>query len=176
MVDAVDGWGVGGPSRSHVTRGDALKVGDAISVDHPVVGLATDKKGAFADPTISGNIGGGVLKRYVVTFDYANNTMYVKPTTGPVADLDSYDRAGSWFNIDGDAFKVIDVTAGGPADQAGLKVGDEIAAIDGTPAKDLHLFAVRERLRNTAPGTVVRFTVLRDGKPVDLKVTLRDQI
>jgi len=172
-VDAVEGWGVGGPSRSHVVRGDALKVGDAISVAHPVVGMATDKKGSFADPTISGNIGGGVLKRYVVTFDYANNTMYVKPTTGPVTDLDTYDRAGSWFNIEGDDFKVIDVTKGGPADQAGLKPGDLIAAIDGTPAKDLHLYAVRLRLRDDAPGTVVDFR-LKDGR--DLKVTLRDQI
>ncbi len=172
-VDAVEGWGVGGPSRSHVTRGDALKVADAISVDHPVVGMATDKKGAFADPTISGNIGGGVLKRYVVTFDYANNTMYVKPTTGSVADLDTYDRAGSWFNVDGDDFKVIDVTKGGPAEQAGLKPGDVIVAIDGTAAKDLHLYAVRQRLRDGAPGTVVDFR-LKDGR--DLKVTLRDQI
>ena len=172
-VDAVDGWGVGGPSRSHVTRGDALRVAGAISVDHPIVGLATDKKGSFADPTISGNIGGGVLKRYVVTFDYAHNMMYVKPTTGSVTDLDTYDRAGAWFNVDDDAFKVIDVTKGGPAEQAGLKIGDEIAAIDGVPAKDLHLYAVRERLRDTAPGTVVDFR-LKDGR--DLKVTLRDQI
>ena len=172
-VEAVDGWGVGGPSRSHVTRGDALKVGAGISVDHPIVGLATDKKGSFADPTISGNIGGGVLKRYVVTFDYANNTMYVKPTTGPVTDLDTYDRVGSWFNIDGDDFKVIDVTKGGPADRAGLKIGDVIAAIDGKPAKDLHLYEVRQHLRDEAPGTVVDFH-LKDGR--DLKITLRDQL
>ena len=172
-VEAVDGWGVGGPSRSVVARGDALNVGDAILVDHPIVGMATDKKGSFADPTISGNIGGGVLKRYVVTFDYTRNVMYVKPTSGPVSDLDTYDRAGSWFNVDGDAFKVIDVTKGGPADQAGLKVGDEIATIDGASAKDLHLYAVRQRLRDDAPGTVVTFG-LKSGK--DVKITLRDQI
>ncbi len=73
-VEAVDGWGVGGPSRSRVLRGGVLKIGPSIEVDNPVVGMGTDKAGAFADPSIAGNIGGGILKRFVVTFDYANNT------------------------------------------------------------------------------------------------------
>ncbi|MEJ1968760.1 MAG: aspartyl protease family protein [Rhizomicrobium sp.] len=175
-VDAVDGWGVGGPSRSHVIRGGALKIGDAVTVDHPVVGLGTDTGGAFADPTLAGNIGGGVLKRFVVTFDYGHNTMYLRPTAAPVDDLDTYDRAGTWFNIEGANYKVISVTKGGPADQAGLKEGDVIAAVDGKPAATLDLPALRQRLRDEAPGTVVTFAVLRDGKPTDLKVTLRDQI
>jgi hypothetical protein len=176
IVEAVDGWGVGGASRARVMRGGALKIGDAAVIDHPVVGMGTDKAGAFADPTLSGNIGGGVLKRFVVTFDYANNTMYLKPTTGPVTDLDSYDRAGTWFNIDGANYKVISVTKGSPADQAGLKEGDTITAIDGKSPATLDLPSLRQHLRDDAPGTVLTLTIQRDGKPTDLKVTLRDQI
>ncbi|MEI9997306.1 MAG: aspartyl protease family protein [Rhizomicrobium sp.] len=175
-VDAVDGWGVGGPSRSHVVRGGVLKIGDAATVDRIVVGLGTDTGGAFADPSISGNIGGGVLKRFVVTFDYGHNTMYLKPTAAPVDDLDTYDRAGAWFNIDGANYKVIDVTKGGPADVAGLKEGDVITAIDGKSVSGLVLPEVRQRFRDDAPGTAVTLTVLRDGKPTRLVVTLRDLI
>ena len=173
VVEAVDGWGVGGASHSRVMRGGPLKIGSIEAAEHPVVGMGIDKKGALADPTISGNIGGGILKRFVVTFDYANNVMYLKPVTGTVSDLDSYDRAGSWFNIDSDGFKVIDVTRGGPAEAAGLKVGDVIVAVDGKPVSGSALAALRERLRNAAPGSVVTFH-LASGK--DMKITLKDQI
>ncbi|MGZ6007108.1 MAG: PDZ domain-containing protein [Rhizomicrobium sp.] len=175
-VTAVDGWGVGGPSRARVMRGGVLRIGTAIEVDHPVTGMGTDKAGAFADPSLSGNIGGGILKRFVVTFDYGHSTMYLKPAAGPIADLDTYDRAGTWFNVEPEGFKVIEVTAGGPADAAGLKAGDVITAIDGKPVSDIALPDARQRLRDDPVGTVVAFSVQRDGKPVEIKVTLRDQI
>jgi len=138
--------------------------------------MGTDKAGAFADPSLSGNIGGGILKRFVVTFDYGHSTMYLKPVAGPVADLDTYDRAGTWFNVEPEGFKVIEVTAGGPADAAGLKAGDVITAIDGKPVSDIALPDARQRLRDDPAGTVVTFSVQRDSKPVEIKVTLRDQI
>ncbi|HEX4301268.1 MAG TPA: aspartyl protease family protein [Rhizomicrobium sp.] len=173
-VDAVDGWGVGGPSRAHTVRGGILKIGAAgIEIDHPVTGFGTDTAGAFADPSLSGNIGGGILKRFVVTFDYAHNTMYFKPVSGPVADLDTYDRAGTWFNVEPEGFKVIAVTTGSPADTAGLKEGDVITAVDGKPFADLPLPDLRQRLRDDPVGTLVTFH-LASGK--DIKITLKDQI
>ena len=171
-VDAIDGWGVGGPSTSHVIRGGVLKIGP-VAVAHPVVGMGTDKAGAFADPTLSGNIGGGILKRFVVTFDYAGNTMYLKPVPGPVADLDSYDRAGTWFNLEPEGFTVVAVTAGGPAEAAGLRQGDVITAVDGKPFAGLDLPALRQRLRDDPVGTVVTLR-LKSGK--DVKIVLKDQI
>jgi hypothetical protein len=172
-VDAVDGWGVGGPSRAHTVRGGILKIGGGIEVDHPVTGFGTDKKGAFADPTNSGNIGGGILKRYVVTFDYAHNVMYLKPITGPIADLDTYDRAGTWFNVLPEGFKVVAVTAGSPADMAGLKEGDVITQVDGKPFTAVPLPDLRQRLRTDPVGTRVTFH-LATGKNV--KIVLKDQI
>jgi hypothetical protein len=172
-VDAVDGWGVGGPTNSYMISGGELKIGSAIVVAHPVTGFATDTAGSFADPTISGNIGGGILKRFVVTFDYGHSTMYLKPVGGPVADLDTYDRAGLWFNVAANGFKVVAVTKGGPADMAGFKEGDVITAVDGKPVTGDVLPGVRQRLRNDPPGTVVTFH-LAGGK--DVKITLKDQI
>jgi len=175
-VDAVDGWGVGGPSRARVLRGGNLILGTAISVAHPVTGMGTDKAGAFADPSLSGNIGGGVLKRFVVTFDYGHATMYLKPVVSPVVDLDTYDRAGAWFNVESEGFKVVAVTPAGPAEAAGLKAGDVITAIDGKPVSAIALPDARLRLRNDPVGTVVTFSILRAGTSSDIKITLRDQI
>jgi hypothetical protein len=171
-VDAVTGWGVGGPSRSVAIRGDTLALG-AMTVKGPVVELSTDKGGAFADAAISGNIGAGILKRYVVTLDYEHAIMYLKPIATPVADLDTFDRAGLWINQSDGGYSVVDVTKGAPADAAGLKVGDEITAVDGKPAKTVPIYEMRRILRNDAAGTVVTFT-LKTGK--DIRVALRDLI
>lgn len=172
---SVTGWGIGGPTSSHVIRGHDLVIG-GLPVDAPVVLLSTDTKGASADPSQSGNIGGGVLKRFVVTLDYAHDTMYLKPVTQTVDDLDTNDRSGMWINEDTAGYKVVDVTAGGPSDQAGLKPGDEIVAVDGKSATGIPLYEIRKDLRTEAPGTVVKFTVKRGGDTKDVSITLRDLI
>lgn len=171
-VDAVTGWGIGGPTRSVALRGRTLKLG-AADIAGAVVELSTDKGGAMADDSMAGNIGAGVLKRFVVTLDYEHTTMYLKPVAAPMADLDTFDRAGMWFNEGGDGYTVVDVTKGTPAEQAGFKAGDEITAVDGKPAKSIPLYEARRELRNRAPGTVVTFAVKGKG---DVKVTLRDLI
>jgi serine protease Do len=56
-----------------------------------------------------------------------------------------------------------------PAERAGVKAGDVITSFDGEKVRSAKQLA---RLVNeTAPGRIVATTVLRDGKPVDLKVT-----
>jgi hypothetical protein len=174
-VDAMTGWGVGGPTRSRVLRGQTLSLGPQ-TVQKPVVEVSTDKLGAMADPSIAGNIGAAILKRYVVTLDYGHQTMYLKPVASPVEDLDTFDRAGLWINQASDGFTVVDVMKNAPADQAGLKSGDMIVAVDGKPASSLKLYEVRKQLRDEAPGTIVQLAVRRGGEQKNLAVTLRDLI
>jgi len=174
-VDAVTGWGVGGPTRSVAVRGGDLKLG-GFDIKGPVVEVSTDKGGAFAGKNESGNIGAGILKRFIVTLDYEHQTMYVKPVTVPVADLDTFDRSGMWINEDDAGYKVVDVTKGAPAEQAGLKAGDEIVAVDGKPAKSIPVYEMRKRLRDEAPGTVVKFAVKRGSETKDVSVKLKDLI
>jgi C-terminal processing protease CtpA/Prc len=114
-----------------------------------------------------------VLKRFVVTFDYDNSTMYLKPYEGLHSDIDTFDRSGMWINAVPEGFKVIDITKGGPAEAAGLAKDDVITAIDGKPAADMNLPLVREMWRNWKPGTIVRLSVKGKG---DVQVTLRDLI
>jgi hypothetical protein len=174
-IDAVTGWGIGGPSRGITLRGDSLSIG-AVTIDRPVVEISTDKGGDFTDGSIAGNIGAGILKRYIVTLDYEHATIYLKPVTVAVSDLDTFDRAGLWINESDDGYQVVDVTKGAPSDLAGLKVGDDIVAVDGKPAKSIPLYEIRRQLRDEAPGTVVSFTVKRGDTTASVPVTLRDLI
>lgn len=174
-VDMVTGWGIGGPTRGVVSRGGTLELG-SIPVHGPVVEFSTDKGGAMADASLAGNIGAGVLKRFIVTLDYEHMTMYLKPVTTPVPDLDTFDRAGLWINENDAGYTVVDVTKDAPAEKAGLKIGDVITAVDGKPAKSIPLYDMRRQLRDEAPGTVVTFAVKRGGETKDVAVTLRDLI
>jgi len=174
-VEGIAGWGTGGPSREYTFRGDTLSIGQ-VSVTGLVTGLSEDKGGAFADPTIAGNIGGGVLKQFVVTFDYGRRVMYLKRLSGPIADLNTFDRAGLWFNREGDGFRIADVVAHAPADDAGLRRNDLIVTVDGQKASKIDMPALRYRIRNDPPGTAVQVEAIRGGQKVSAKVILRDLI
>jgi hypothetical protein len=171
-IQAQTGWGVGGPTHSEVFKGGTLKLGN-VTIDHPLTMVSTDKGGAGSVESFPSNVGGGVLKRFAVTFDYDNSTMYLKPIEGAVTDLDTFDRSGMWVNAVPEGLKVIDITKGGPAEGAGLAKDDVIIAIDGKPAAGISLPETRERLRNEKPGTVMTLAVKGKG---DVKITLRDMI
>jgi len=172
-VDAMTGWGVGGASYGYSFRGATLTLGP-VTIDHPLTSISTDKGGAGGSSAFPNNVGGGILKRFVVTLDYDHSTMYLKPIAGSVADLDTFDRSGMWINAADDGFKVIDVTKGGPAEAAGLAKGDIIASVDGKPANAIPLYEMRQRLRNAAPGTPVALAVKRGEATRDVTLQLRD--
>lgn len=175
-VVAVDGWGVGGSATSYVTRGKLLTIGP-VQIPEVVTALSVQKKGAFATPAYQGNIGGAILKHFVVTFDYANHTMYLKPiAAAPLKSVGHFDRSGMWINQAKDGMRVMDVTAKGPAEAVGIRTGDVITAVDGKPATSLHVYDLRETLSHDAPGTVVHFTLKRGSATHEVAVTLRDQI
>lgn len=173
-VEALSGWGVGGGVRSLFTRAKTLKLG-SVEVPAPVTDLALVEKGALANRYLAGNVGGGVLKRFDVTFDYGKKRLFLQPNQS-FSRPDSYDRAGLWLNRDETGFKVMDVTLNGPAAEAGLKAGDVITAIDGRSAAGLVLPEVRDRFKTFAPGTSVRLTVQAGAGTREVTLVLRDLV
>jgi serine protease Do len=67
---------------------------------------------------------------------------------------------------------VSNVTAGGAADQAGIKRGDVILNYQGRTVVDTNSF--RNEIAATKPGTTIALNVLRDGKPYEVKATLSE--
>ena len=172
---ALTGWGVGGPSYGYVFRGKDLRLGD-VTVKSPLTEFNLDKGGVGATEAFPNNIGGGLLKRFVVTFDYDHQLMYLKPIAGKVDDLDTFDRSGMWLNVADKGFGIVNVGEGTPAAKAGIAAGDIVVAVDGKAASSMHLYDLRRRLRNDPPGTQVALTVERNGKPRTVTLVLRDLI
>ena len=65
---------------------------------------------------------------------------------------------------------VTSVDADGPAAKAGLKAGDVVVKLGSDAVADSH--DLREAVARAEGGSEVTVTVQRDGKPVELKVTL----
>lgn len=172
---AVAGWGVGGPARALLARGGKLTLGEGVVVEGPVVDISLQKKGGFTDRYGAGNVGGAILKRFTVTFDYGRQQVTFEPNGAP-AGPEPHDRSGLWLNLAGDAFEVMDVVKGGPGAKAGLRVGDRIVAVDGTAAGTLGLPAAREKLRTEPPGREVRLTVEAGGKRREVTLVLADLV
>ena len=172
--EAVVGWGVGGPSRGRPAHFGTLKLGDR-EINGVVGDLYTGDKGAFANPDMSGNLGGGVLRRFTVAFDYGAKRMYLAPNAD-FAKPDDFDRSGLFLLGDGDALLVADVAPDSAAARAGLKAKDRIVAIGGEAAATKSLIAMRAKLRELPAGTRVKIERVRDGKKETVEIVLADRI
>jgi PDZ domain/Aspartyl protease len=172
---AVTGYGVGGPSRSHVVRMPSVAIG-SITINDPVVDLSEARAGSFSDPNYDGNVGSGLLKSFVVTFDYTRRIMYLKRIEPVPPDVGTFDRSGLWINAHDDGYQITDVAPGSAGARAGLAVHDLITQVDGSPVTDEGLSDMRQRLRSEPPGTQVRLAVRRGSQVLTVTLVLRDRV
>jgi serine protease Do len=73
----------------------------------------------------------------------------------------------------GSGVTVSDITAGSPADQAGIKVGDTIVSVDGKEVKNGDELV--SEIASRKPGTKVNLGLIRSGKKQELSVTVTDR-
>ncbi len=140
------GRGIGGEVPLPVGRAESISFG-GFKLERPVT--AFPSSGTFGGEGIAGNIGTAVLRRFRVVFDYSRGRLHLEPAKN-FNDPFELDMSGLGLASEGPTFtglKVARVLPGTPAAEAGLRQGDELVAIDGRPAADFKLMAVREMLR-----------------------------
>ena len=174
-TSAVTGWGVGGPARSYMVRLKSLELG-RVEVEHIAAGLSEAEAGSISDPNYDGNVGSALLKRFVVTFDYAHQVMFLKRIKPTPPDVGTFDRSGLWINAKDGGYAVADVARDSAGAAAGIAVGDVIIAIDGKPAAADHLADSRRMLRDLPAGTKVALIIRRGSETRAVTLILRDQI
>ncbi len=79
--ETVIGWGIGGRVMGRVARGGRLRIG-RLDIEAPVLTLPGSDTGVTTAHHVAGNIGGGLLRRFVVCFDYAASAAWL---AGPAA-------------------------------------------------------------------------------------------
>jgi hypothetical protein len=170
----VTGFGFGGAALGKLGRVQSVGIGD-LQLTDLVANFSAQKAGAFAAPFVAANIGGNLLRRFNVTFDYGNGTMTLVPNAA-FSEADAYERSGLFLVRHGNAVVVIDSRPGTPAAAAGIVKGDAIDSVNGAPAGTMLLGDIRKALAQPA-GTIVTLGITsKDGTHRSVKLTLADYV
>ena len=142
------GGGIGGVSRSRVTRIGAFKVA-GVTFESLPTDFSLDPKGG-ASLINAGSLGVKLLSRFVVTFDYPRSRVFFAPTpavhaafvskTTGLTLIETKDASGHPHVV------VAEIAANAPANTSGLNLFDEVLEIDGQQTSALGLIASRRLL------------------------------
>ena len=167
------GRGVGGSSWATIGRIARLQLGTA-ELQMPVTSMYGDSAGVMSSSNFDCNVGGEVLRRFMVYLDYGRKEMILEPLAN-VDDPFEGDMSGAAFRIDsaagGGGVRISDLMPKGPSEAAGLREDDLIISIDGRPAIEYGLEALRRRFRRV--GGEVEFKVRRGQEEQVIRVPVR---
>ncbi|QDK37708.1 aspartyl protease family protein [Bdellovibrio sp. NC01] len=173
QVTTMTGYGIGGSLQTSMAFADDFRIGER-SFANPLIRMMEQDSPAFQEPALGGTLGMGLLRQFNLIFDYSRKTMTLMPAKAWAQDR-SFDRAGMWLSQRDSNFLVADVVPGGPADQAGIRVQDQIVALNGQKTATLDLLTSKEYLKNKDV-VAVQVTVLRNGKQMMAIIKLKDLV
>ena len=128
---------------------------------------------AAGDANAAGVIGAGMLRRFIVTFDFPHHQLFLEPNVH-FGETDQEDKSGLGVVAKGSVLKTFEVSQvlpGSPGAEAGIQKGDVIAGIDQDPSADLSLSAVRNLFRQV--GHKYKLLLERDGKTFEVTLQMR---
>ncbi len=131
-----------------VARIESFQIG-AFQVDAPLATFAQGKLPGDDNKEIAGEIGGGILRRFTVIFDYVRQVV-ILDSNAEIRSDDHEDMSGISIAASGPGLKTFTVTQvrpGTPAASAGVETGDVIAGVDEEAAADITLDALRALFR-----------------------------
>jgi len=152
--------GIGGVSLGAVARLDSFALGPFVVRD-PIVGLSESSEGAFATKRSAGNIGGGILRRFTITFDYEHARIGLEPNDR-LGERETFDRSGIACWTERGVRRAVHVEEDSPAWRAGLRTGDRIVSVNGRASADWDDLELARALQ-AEPGTLVGVRYERDG-------------
>ena len=163
------GRGLNGEINGYIGRVDSLKFGetpmkniiasfpDSLSFSKKFIALSEDRQGS---------IGSELLRRFQVTFNYAEGYILLKPNIRRLKETFEYDMSGLEIRARGENFTnyfVHKVIPDSPADLIGIREEDEILFLDGNSADNLTISDIYKIL-SKKEGKTVSFFMKRNGE------------
>lgn len=172
---SVQAHGVGGGGNVRIARVERLELG-GFALERPITVLQPAGSGRVSAPGTLGNIGGGILSRFKVIFDYQRRRMILE--AGPqIAEPFEADMSGLGLATTPPEYRRVRVSRvldGSPALEAGVQAGDEVETVDGTLVAEIGVPALRERLRRE--GEDVRLQLRRGAERITVTLHTRRMI
>ncbi len=128
-------------------------------------------------PNRHGTLGGEVLSRFFLIFDYFNNQLYLKKNNA-YSRAFHYNKSGLTVAVEYASlhkFRITKIRAGSAAEQAGIKTGDIILKINGFDGNELDLNKVNQFFVRR-DGATLRFLLDRNGEILKKKIQLKSLI
>jgi hypothetical protein len=180
-INAILGRGIGGVITGKIARIKSIKIGK-YELNNLITNFPDDyafsdtlRKGRYSFR--NGSIGGDLLSRFTVIFNFPGEKMYLKKNS-------SY-RKSFYFNLSGltvraigarlREYEISDVRENTSAQRAGILRGDRIISINGVSLQEFELNNVNS-LFNSKPGKKIRVEVLRNGERLKKEFLLESQI
>lgn len=173
-IETVVGRGLLSPIRGKIGRVRSIRLGD-FTVDGVVTSFLNPEHAHAGDSNeTDGNLGAGLLRRFVVTFDHAASRIVLERGT-EFDEPFEHDMSGLAFDLAyGGEREVIAVVDGSPAARAGIEVGDVVVALDGTPIGEFSERVWRDKLR--VDGAHVTLRMRRGDASRDVELVLERQV
>jgi hypothetical protein len=160
-LEAITGVGLGNERQGFAARVEKLKLGRF------VIESAHGRTGTWS------LIGGGILSRFNMVFDYSRKLLILEPN-GRFGDAYPYDASGMVLRRAEDlkSFRVHHVLPDSPAAELGLRREDTITAIDGRNAAVYDLTEVQNLFKRN--GEQHRLQIRRGDKQWEATIKLRE--
>lgn len=179
-VSSIIGRGLGGEITGKVGRINSLTLG-TYKIKN-VIASFPDPNSYFDSLKLSetkrnGAIGGEVLSRFTVIFNFPKEEMYIRKNASFKKKF-HYNLSGLTIKAKGsrlNVFEVIEVRKKSVSDQGGVRKGDLLLSINGVSTSGLDLNTINGFF-NSKPGKKIRLLVDRNGQQMRIDFDLADQI
>lgn len=125
----------------------------------------------------NGSIGGDLLSRFRVIFNFPQEEMYIKkgrsfrkPFTYNLSGI-TVKAIGSDLNV----YEIVEVRSHSVADEAGFQEGDKILSINGKDTDSISMDYIIAQL-NSREGKKLKIRILRDARYITKTIVLREEI
>ncbi len=125
----------------------------------------------------NGSIGGEMLKKFTVIFNFLHAQVYLKPNVTFKHPFE-YNMSGLEFTAEGenlDRYVINEVRQNSSAHQVGFAAGDILVSVNNIPSKKLDLTKIYTFL-NEKEGNKINLTVYRDGTYISRSFRLKREI
>ncbi|MBY0436063.1 MAG: aspartyl protease family protein [Cyclobacteriaceae bacterium] len=179
-VSSLIGRGLGGLITGQIARVKSLDLGKYFIQD--IVANFPDANSYIdtlktTDVFRNGSIGGEILSRFTVIYNFPGEKMYLKKNSGFKKKF-NFNMSGLTLKAKGARlrkYEITDVRKNSSAEKAGIMAGDEIFSVNGLPAANLDLNSINGYF-NSKVGRRIRLELLRNGELMVKTFVLESQI
>src|SRR5260221_731165 len=180
-ITSIIGRGLGGVIEGKIGRIQGIRLGkyklDRVIVNFPDLNSYSDTLKNDRTVPRNGSLGGEILSRFTVIFDFPNEKIYLKKNSVFRNEF-HYNISGLTVKAVGEflrEFEITNVRNNTAAHFADIKVGDKILSINSEATADFDLDRLDDML-NSKPGRKVILEIERDGKRMKRQFLLQNQI